>query len=155
MERSESHSSPASTVSNTVEGSGLGNVQAATKTEANEVSNPTTPIFYPSSSEKRFLDIKDPKRSSSRPSSVSSIQKSTSTRIPHLQVERKYRNGLNLGMEELRLSVPSIAQWKKPCPTSTNMRLSKGKVLNSAIIYIKELEQERDELVRKIEAMRR
>jgi hypothetical protein len=154
MDRSESHSSPASTVSNTVEGSRLGDVQAATNTEADEVSNPTTPISYSSLSGKRYLDIKSPKRSCSRPSSVSSsIQKSTSTRIPHNQVERKYRNGLNSGMEELRMSVPSIAQWK-PCPTSTNLRLSKRKVLSSTIIYIKELERERDELAKKIEIMR-
>ncbi|KAF2415912.1 hypothetical protein EJ08DRAFT_703780 [Tothia fuscella] len=74
---------------------------------------------------------------------------SASARIPHHQVEQKYRDGLNSAIEQLRMSVPSTAQWEK-----TDPRASKATVLACAIDYIQEIEGERDKLVEKIDNMR-
>lgn len=65
--------------------------------------------------------------------------------VPHHQVERKYRDGLNSVLEKLRRVVPSLSQGDesiaigRPKPT-------KAMVLSCAIEYIKKIELEKDEL---------
>jgi hypothetical protein len=65
---------------------------------------------------------------------------SESNRIPHNQVEQKYRNGLNTQLERLRETVAATTQH----PDSTKM--SKAMVLAGAVEHIKNLEVSRDEL---------
>ncbi|EAT86842.1 hypothetical protein HBI56_132070 [Parastagonospora nodorum] len=63
--------------------------------------------------------------------------------LPHKQVERKYREGLNMSFERLRRAVPTL-------PRSVNSDVmgsakpSKGMVLAAAIEYIGKVERERD-----------
>jgi len=64
-----------------------------------------------------------------------------SHRVPHNQVEQKYRNGLNAELDRLRDAIPSTASQ------TGQAKLSKGMVLASAIDYIKHVEDERDKLV--------
>jgi hypothetical protein len=97
---------------------------------------------------------KRPQRKRGRPrldGSSTSSQTSTSAkgqrsaRLPHNQVERKYREGLNSELERLRRTVPTLPQsdeggmMGQPKP-------SKAMVLSSAIEYIRKIEKERDAL---------
>jgi hypothetical protein len=65
--------------------------------------------------------------------------------LPHNQVERKYREGLNSELERLRRAVPTLPHSEdggimgQPKP-------SKAMVLSSAIDYIRSIEKERDAL---------
>jgi hypothetical protein len=64
---------------------------------------------------------------------------------PHVQVERKYREGLNSDLERLRRAVPTLLQsgdgavMGQPKP-------SKAMVLSCAVAYIAKIEHERDRL---------
>lgn len=67
------------------------------------------------------------------------------SRQPHVQVERKYREGLNSDLERLRRAVPTLLQSGdgavigQPKPT-------KAMVLSCAVAYIAKIEHERDSL---------
>lgn len=69
-----------------------------------------------------------------------------SHRLPHNQVERKYREGLNNELERLRKAVPTLPQGEEGIAMGTP-KPSKAMVLAGAIEYIKRLERERDGLV--------
>jgi len=69
----------------------------------------------------------------------------TSRRVPHNQVEQKYRNGLNAELERLREAV-STAPQRNFNHLSGPAKPSKAMVLASAIDYIKSIEAERDQL---------
>jgi hypothetical protein len=56
----------------------------------------------------------------------------TKRRVPHNEVERKYRDGLNKQLERLRNAVPSLKGQE---------RISKTEVLSNAISYIYSLEE--------------
>jgi len=64
-----------------------------------------------------------------------------STRLPHNQVERKYREGLNAELERLRRAVPTLPQSDE----QGQPKPSKAMVLAGAIEYIRVVERERDE----------
>ncbi|EUC40876.1 hypothetical protein COCMIDRAFT_107638 [Bipolaris oryzae ATCC 44560] len=64
-------------------------------------------------------------------------------RLPHNQVERKYREGLNAELEKLRRAVPTLTQHN-PTDMTTLPRPSKATVLACAVEYIKKVEIERD-----------
>jgi hypothetical protein len=96
--------------------------------------------------------IKRPKRrpglertSSTLPTSSSS--KTQQQRVPHNQVERKYREGLNTQLEQLRRAVPTLCQVND----RDRGKPSKATVLVGAMAYIKSIEMERDELAREVE----
>jgi hypothetical protein len=63
-------------------------------------------------------------------------------RLPHNQVERKYREGLNSELERLRKTVPRLSHGDE----AGQPKPSKGMILSSAIEYIKTIENERDAL---------
>lgn len=79
---------------------------------------------------------------SSTDSSASSKTRATQ-RLPHNQVERKYREGLNSELERLRRAVPTLIQ-RDPRDLTSPPKPSKATILASAIDYIKKIEQERD-----------
>tara|TARA_R110002003_G_scaffold9_16_gene513 strand:- start:17818 stop:18729 length:912 start_codon:yes stop_codon:yes gene_type:complete len=74
-------------------------------------------------------------------------------RLPHNQVERKYREGLNAELERLRKAVPTLPQSEdgggmgQPKP-------SKAMVLSGAIDYIKRIEKERDALLDEVDRLK-
>lgn len=74
------------------------------------------------------------------------------TCVPHKQVERKYREGLNMEFERLRRAVPTLPQSVEANVMGTS-KPSKGMVLAAAIEYIKRVERERDAAVREIERL--
>ena len=76
-----------------------------------------------------------------------------SRRLPHNQVERKYREGLNAELERLRRAVPTLPQRDSTDLTSPP-KPSKATVLASAIDYIKSIEAERDRLREENESLR-
>jgi hypothetical protein len=86
---------------------------------------------------------------------VSSPKLAQRMRVPHKQVERKYRHGINTMMEELRMSIPSTAHWESSSSSPTNLKPSKAMVLACAVNYIREVEKERDDLAKKMESMKR
>ncbi|KAF1999162.1 hypothetical protein P154DRAFT_437801 [Amniculicola lignicola CBS 123094] len=90
--------------------------------------------------------------SSSQPSSSSCKVKPTQ-RLPHNQVERKYREGLNSELERLRRAVPTLIQRDTRDLTSPP-KPSKATILASAIEYIKTTERERDMLRLEVERLR-
>ncbi|KAF1852083.1 uncharacterized protein K460DRAFT_264181, partial [Cucurbitaria berberidis CBS 394.84] len=80
------------------------------------------------------------------PASSSSAAKSQRTgRLPHNQVERKYREGLNSELERLRKAVPTLPQSDEGVVMG-QPKPSKAMVLSSAIEYIRRIEKERDDL---------
>ncbi|KAF2119315.1 hypothetical protein BDV96DRAFT_342830 [Lophiotrema nucula] len=94
-----------------------------------------------------------PERKSSRPRlplrrSSSSTASSKCQRIPHNQVERKYRDGLNSQLERLRRAVPTLLQG------DGQPRSSKAMVLVRAIEYIRKIEREGGELAEENERLR-
>jgi hypothetical protein len=93
------------------------------------------------------------RRGRPRLNSTTSSKPATNVRVPHKEVERKYRDGLNTIMERLRMSVPSTARWEGDCSDPFNLKPSKAMVLASAIDYIKAVEEERDMLVLEIESI--
>lgn len=75
-------------------------------------------------------------------------------RLPHNQVERKYRESLNTQLESLRRVVPALQQNRAPPCDSADIedlpapsKPSKAVVLASATAYIKQVEKERKQLV--------
>jgi len=74
---------------------------------------------------------------------------SAGKRSSHNQVERKYRETLNSGLERLRLAVPAVREGN--FPATANGKPSKAQVLEGAISYIRQLE---DEVRRKDEETR-
>lgn len=87
------------------------------------------------------LDRVETVSSTSSPSSKS--QKTG--RLPHNQVERKYREGLNAELERLRRAVPTLPQSDE-AGAMGQPKPSKAMVLASAIEYIRKIEAERDAL---------
>ncbi|KAF2405007.1 hypothetical protein EJ06DRAFT_518073 [Trichodelitschia bisporula] len=80
-----------------------------------------------------------------------------SRRLPHNQVERKYREGLNSELDRLRKAVPTLMAGQ---PGSESVeggpaKPSKATILASAIQYIKALEEERERLRRENECLMR
>ncbi|KAK7178415.1 hypothetical protein PSPO01_15533 [Paraphaeosphaeria sporulosa] len=107
-------------------------------------------------SEFKFEDCPDPskppKRKRGRPrlvrplsllSSSSSARAQRSQRLPHNQVERKYREGLNVCLERLRKTVPTLCEDKLGRALG-HPKPSKAMILEGAIEYIQEIEKERD-----------
>ena len=91
--------------------------------------------------------LSDPPSASSVDSSSSRYrQHQRSSRLPHNQVERKYREGLNLELERLRRAVPTLPQGDEAGLVG-QPKPSKAMVLAGAIEYIRKIERERDELL--------
>jgi len=76
-----------------------------------------------------------------------------SRRLPHNQVERKYREGLNAELERLRRAVPTLPQ-RDTGELTGPPKPSKATVLASAIDYIKYMEGERERLAEENERLR-
>jgi hypothetical protein len=74
-------------------------------------------------------------------------------RVPHNQVERKYREGLDLELERLRRAVPTLPQSGED-GVMGQPKPSKAIVLTAAIDYIKRIEKERDALWGEIERIK-
>ena len=68
-----------------------------------------------------------------------------SKRQPHSLVERKYREGLNAGLERLRMAVPTLPRWDSQSIVGPP-KPSKATILAVAIDYIHKIEVERDRL---------
>ncbi|KAF1914131.1 hypothetical protein BDU57DRAFT_282672 [Ampelomyces quisqualis] len=73
-------------------------------------------------------------------------------RLPHNQVERKYRESLNTQLESLRRVVPSLQQNQGACDGAdmedlpTPSKPSKAVILGSATAYIKQQEKDKESL---------
>jgi hypothetical protein len=117
-------------------------------------SQPPTPIWESAPSpESEAL----PKRKRGRPrlnradseSSYSDSRESQKSHIrkrqPHNEVERKYREGLNAGLERLRMAVPTLPHWESQSIPGAP-KPSKAAVLAAAIDYIHNIEMECDRL---------
>lgn len=86
-------------------------------------------------------------------SSKKSVEKPHKIRIPHTEVERKYRRGLNSELERLRRVVPTLPQIHDGTALG-QARLSKAMVLSAAIDYIKRTEIERDAAMDELDMLR-
>lgn len=73
-------------------------------------------------------------------------------RIPHTAVERRYRENLNLHLENLRRAVPHVqaAQRRRASDVNDPMKPSKCEVLLGALEYIKRLESENKALKQRL-----
>ncbi|KAF2460768.1 hypothetical protein BDY21DRAFT_131462 [Lineolata rhizophorae] len=72
-------------------------------------------------------------------------------RVPHTQVERKYRENLNAELERLRGAIPMLPCLETGGPSS---RPSKATVLAAAIQYIGTMEARRDQMLAELERLR-
>lgn len=72
------------------------------------------------------------------------------SRVPHNQVERKYREGLNSEIEKLRRAVPTLLQ-SNDVGVIGQPKPSKATVIAAAVEYIKSTERERDALRKEVE----
>jgi hypothetical protein len=86
-------------------------------------------------------------------SAITKVQRSK--RLPHNQVERKYREGLNSELERLRRAVPMLRGSGDATEAIGQPKPSKAMVLSSAIDYIHRIETERDALLEENERLRR
>jgi hypothetical protein len=77
-----------------------------------------------------------------------------SRRVPHNQVEQKYRNGLNAELERLREAVAAAPSRAFAHLSNSSAKPSKAMVLASAIDYIKSVEAERDQLAEENQVLR-
>jgi hypothetical protein len=119
--------------------------------------------FSPASQDDQ-AESKRPQRKRGRPrldgidaefqaSGSSSAKSQRTRRLPHNQVERKYREGLNSELERLRKAVPTLphsddgSAMNQPKP-------SKAMILSSAIEYIRSIEKERDALKEEVERLK-
>jgi hypothetical protein len=92
------------------------------------------------------LDRKLSRAAAASPSNALSWKHCQHTsRQKHVQVERKYREGLNLDLERLRRAVPTLLQSGEGVVMG-QPKLSKAMVLSCAVAYIAKIEHERDEL---------
>ncbi|KAF1978230.1 hypothetical protein BU23DRAFT_253562 [Bimuria novae-zelandiae CBS 107.79] len=101
-----------------------------------------------------------PKRKRGRPrldrsTSTSSTHAQRAQRLPHNQVERKYREGINASLERLRMTVPALCQEDDMGGLLGHPRPSKAMILQGAIEHIKTIEKERDMYRAEIERLRR
>jgi hypothetical protein len=75
-----------------------------------------------------------------------------STCLPHKQVERKYREGLNMEFERLRRAIPTLPQ-----NVDSNIigvaKPSKGMILGAAIEYISRVEKERNDALDEVQRL--
>lgn len=91
----------------------------------------------PSVSAEEALQLRSPQRASC---------------VPHKQIERKYREGLNMEFERLRRAVPTLPQCVEANVIGVT-KPSKGMVLAAAIDYIERIERERDTALDEIERL--
>jgi hypothetical protein len=97
------------------------------------------------------LDHNDETGTSS--ASLAKQYKQGRSRVPHNQVERKYREGLNSEIEKLRSVVPTLPQ-SNDSGVIGQPKPSKAIVLAAAVDYIKSTERERDALREEIERIK-
>jgi hypothetical protein len=83
----------------------------------------------------------------------SSLKSQRTQRLPHDQVERKYREGLNSELERLRKAVPTLPHGYDGGAIG-QPRPSKALILSSAITYIRSIEKERDTLKAEVEQVK-
>jgi hypothetical protein len=83
----------------------------------------------------------------------SGCKKMQTHRLPHNQVERKYREGLNSELERLRKAVPTLPQSDE-AGVMGQPKPSKAMVLAGAIEYIRKIERERDAAVEQLNQLR-
>jgi hypothetical protein len=83
----------------------------------------------------------------------SSAKSQRTRRLPHNQVERKYREGLNSELERLRKAVPTLPHSDDGSAMS-QPKPSKAMILSSAIEYIRSIEKERDALREEVERLK-
>ena len=134
----EKASSPTSPTSSTVS---LRNLKRESPSSPDSASEEPTPKQPQRKRGRPRLDRTETISSTSSPSTKS--QKTG--RLPHNQVERKYREGLNAELERLRRAVPTLPQSNE-AGAMGQPKPSKAMVLASAIEYIRKLETERDTL---------
>jgi Helix-loop-helix DNA-binding domain len=77
---------------------------------------------------------------------------SSSKRVPHSQVERKYRETLNAEMERLRINIPTLPYDGSSLPLPK--KPSKAAVIAAAVDYIKQLEAETERFANENEDLR-
>ena len=85
--------------------------------------------------------------------STATTKSRATRRLPHNQVERKYREGLNSELERLRRAVPTLPQ-RDVGDLHGPPKPSKATVLASAIDYIKFIEAERERLTEENKRLR-
>lgn len=88
-----------------------------------------------------------------RESGSSSSKNTQRQRIPHNQVERKYRENLNIEMERLRVNIPLLPQHNSDS-LATPPKPSKATVLAAAVEYIVWLEAETKRLATENERLK-
>jgi hypothetical protein len=91
--------------------------------------------------------------SQTHPSGSSSAKSQHTGRLPHNQVERKYREGLNTELERLRKAVPTLANSEQG-DAMGQPKPSKAMVLSKAIDYIKQVEREKEALKGQVEKLK-
>lgn len=82
-------------------------------------------------------------RRASEPGSSKNVMKK---RVPHSEVERKYRQMLNAEMERLRVNIPTLPQHHGTSSVGPS-KPSKATVLAAAVDYIETLEAETKRLI--------
>lgn len=86
------------------------------------------------------------------PQAIEDQKPKSRRRLPHNQVERKYRESLNTQLESLRRVVPSLQQNQASCDGAdiedlpTPSKPSKAVILASATAYIKQQEKDKKSL---------
>lgn len=125
------------------------------KRSESDVSNGEAPVgreFTSRNSISTEPSTKVKSESEDSPQAPSEDKAKPRRRLPHNQVERKYRESLNTQLESLRRVVPSLQQNQRGCDGAdiedlpTPSKPSKAVILASATAYIKSMEKDKKTL---------
>jgi hypothetical protein len=135
------------------------------RSETVSSSNSATPTQNGRRQSKLATHTKGRKSSSINPpeesiaESIEELDAKGKKRIPHNEVERKYRDSVNHQMDCLRRVIPDLQPTPRICEGADIEDLpapskpSKAIILASATAYIKRVEKEKKELAREVEVM--
>lgn len=130
------------------------------RSESTSSAEPTGRQFPSSTVEKDPQPKNEPQDSPDADPSLDDTKPKSRRRLPHNQVERKYRESLNTQLESLRRVVPALQQNGRACDSADIEDLpapskpSKAVILASATAYIKQMEKEKKTMAEENAALR-
>ncbi|KAF2017761.1 hypothetical protein BU24DRAFT_157890 [Aaosphaeria arxii CBS 175.79] len=130
------------------------------RSESSSSCEPAGRRFPSSTTPEQTLPKEEQEESPDTVGNLDDAKPKSRRRLPHNQVERKYRESLNTQLESLRRVVPALQQNQRGCDGADIEDLpapskpSKAVILASATAYIKQMEKDKKSLAEENAALR-